>query len=102
MGCQTCNELNRNGDLDLCRDGMTYSFDFTAKYHAPMLKGARPRSEGDKSQLRDLPYCSYNPSAYGCAGAKPLDAERQQLLEKVGPRLGRLSLLCSLLVMAGK
>ena len=31
------------------------------------------RSEGDLAQLRELPYCSINPSAEGCKGAKPLD-----------------------------
>jgi len=83
MGCQTCNELNRNGDLDACREGMQHSFDFTARYQAPMLVDARPRSEADKSQLRELPYCSNNPTAHGCMGAKPLDEERQRQVEKV-------------------
>ena len=84
MGCQVCNELNRNGDLQSCREGMQHSYDFTARYQAPMLAGARPRSEADKSQLRELPYCSNNPSEHGCRGAKPLDAERQAQLERVG------------------
>ena len=53
------------------------------RYQAPMLAGARPRSEADKSQLRELPYCSNNPSEHGCKGAKPLDAERQAQLERV-------------------
>jgi hypothetical protein len=83
MGCQTCNALNRNGDLDACREGMFHSFDFTSRYQAPMLRNARPRSEADKSQLRELAYCSNNPTAHGCMGAKPVDAERQMQVEMV-------------------
>lgn len=48
-----------------------------------MLKDARPRSEGDYEQLRELPYCANSPSSYGCAGAKPLAMELQEQFEKV-------------------
>ena len=83
MGCQTCMALNRNGNLELCQDGMFFSFNFTSRYHQPMLKDARPRSEGDLAQLRELPYCSNDPSQYGCAGAKPLAREAQEQRERV-------------------
>jgi len=87
MGCQTCNAQNRNGDLESCQEGMFHSFNFTARYQAPMLRGTRPRSEADKSQLRELPYCSNNPTAHGCLGAKPVDAERQMQVEWVSHSL---------------
>ena len=83
MGCQTCNALNRNGDLEKCQDGMFHSFKFTTSYHQPMLRDSRPRSENDLEQLREIPFCSNNPTAYGCAGAKPLGKEAQERFEMV-------------------
>lgn len=77
MGCQTCNALNRNGDLDSCRDAMFHSFEHVKAYQQPMLADARPRGEREYAQLRELPYCSLNPTADGCRGAKPLDASKQ-------------------------
>ena len=37
----------------------------------------------DLAQLRDLPYCANKPTAYGCAGAKPLAKELREQLERV-------------------
>lgn len=83
MGCQTCNAMNRNGDLEKCQDGMFHSFKFTTSYHQPMLRDSRPRSESDLAQLREIPFCANHPTAYGCVGAKPLDKETQRRYEAV-------------------
>ena len=90
MGCQTCNALNRNGDLEKCQDGMFHSFKFTTSYHQPMLRDSRPRSEKDLAQLREIPFCSNQPTAYGCAGAKPLGREAQEQFERVRAVLSHL------------
>lgn len=76
---------NRNGDLEKCQQGMFHSFEFTGKYHAPMLKDARPRSEKDLRQLRELVFCGNNPEAYGCNGARPVDQKIRAQYERVIP-----------------
>lgn len=73
MGCQICNALNRNGDLEQCQSGMFYSFDYLQKDHGIHLDSLGQRKEVYLEQLRDLPYCSNNPEVQECRGAKPLD-----------------------------
>lgn len=71
MGCQTCSAWNRNGDLATCRSAMFHSFRYAAEKQRGMIADAPPRSEAELAQLRRLPFCSFNTSADGCAGAVP-------------------------------
>lgn len=79
MGCQICNALNRNGDLEQCQNGMSHSFDYLQRKHQNELSQLEGRSEAHLTQLRELPYCSAHPAIPECKGAKPLD---QAMLDK--------------------